>query len=198
MLSRKRIGCNSWLGTDMFKDGHDLRCGTIDEGQWKTCCRGSRVRPGTGHAHGTAATMMSAVRGPCLSVRGRLVDSRAGFASLADGLPRQAHRRHGVEDLTPAKFSPRFFDNASTLRGSRGGCDSIPWCTSSLWLARRGLLARLERFDELARGTPLIANTVPPARTPGGLLLRGLACGLLERIPGRGARMRSGDGSHAR
>jgi len=123
--SRKRMGATLGSGTDMSRMVR-ARAGNIDEG------RGGRPAQGIArcrerHDHGTAATMMSAGRGP-----GRLVPGPRRFPRRIR-VPRRcsaraSESRHGVaQDITPAKISTNdAFDNAVNLRARDGRLGQCP------------------------------------------------------------------------
>jgi dihydroxy-acid dehydratase len=171
----------------MFKGWSELRAGTIDEGQWEDLLQGIARSPGTCMTMGTAATMMSAVEALGLSLPGAssipAPDSR--HAQMATGTGKRIVDMVW-EDLTPARIlTDDAFDNAVTCVLAMGGSTNA--LVHLIAMARRaGCSLDLDRFDELARVTPLIANIRPAGKYlmedfyyAGGLRA------LLERIRGQ-------------
>ena len=82
------------------------------------------------------------------------------------------------EDLKPRDFVDR--GQRSTTRSrrcSRSAARPTPSCTWSPMARRAGVPLTIDRFDALARRTPLLANMRPAGQVPdGGLLLRRRAC----------------------
>jgi dihydroxy-acid dehydratase len=187
MLRGNASGATLGSGTDMFKGWSELRAGTIDEGQWEDLLQGIARSPGTCMTMGTAATMMSAVEALGLSLPGAssipAPDSR--HAQMATGTGKRIVEMVW-EDLTPARIlTDDAFDNAVTCVLAMGGSTNA--LVHLIAMARRaGCSLDLDRFDELARVTPLIANIRPAGKYlmedfyyAGGLRA------LLERIRGQ-------------
>jgi dihydroxy-acid dehydratase len=187
MLRGNASGATLGSGTDMFKGWSELRAGTIDEGQWEDLLQGIARSPGTCMTMGTAATMMSAVEALGLSLPGAssipAPDSR--HAQMATGTGKRIVDMVW-EDLTPARIlTDDAFDNAVTCVLAMGGSTNA--LVHLIAMARRaGCSLDLDRFDELARVTPLIANIRPAGKYlmedfyyAGGLRA------LLERIRGQ-------------
>jgi len=171
----------------MFKGWQQLRAGEIDAGQWDAIMSGIARSPGTCMTMGTAATMMSAVEALGLSLPGAssipAPDSRHAQMATATG---KRLVEMVWEDLTPAKILTNdAFDNAVTCVLAMGGSTNA--LVHLIAMARRaGCSLDLDRFDELARKTPLIANIRPAGKYlmedfyyAGGLRA------LLERIRGK-------------
>jgi len=187
MLRGNASGATLGSGTDMFKGWSELRAGTIDERQWEDLLQGIARSPGTCMTMGTAATMMSAVEALGLSLPGAssipAPDSRHAQMATATG---KRIVEMVWEDLTPARIlTDDAFDNAVTCVLAMGGSTNA--LVHLIAMARRaGCSLDLDRFDELARVTPLIANIRPAGKYlmedfyyAGGLRA------LLERIRGR-------------
>src|SRR4051812_2221957 len=186
MLKGHASGETLGSGTDMFKGWSELRAGTIDQQQWEDMMLGIARSPGTCMTMGTAATMMSAMEALGLTL--------PGASSIP--APDSAHARMATatgrrivemvwEDLTPARLlHDASFDNAVTCVLALGGSTNA--LVHLIAMARRaGCSLDLDRFDALARVTPLLANLRPAGKYlmedfhyAGGLR------GLLERIRG--------------
>ena len=187
MLRGNAGGATLGSGTDMFKGWQQLRAGEIDARQWDDIMSGIARSPGTCMTMGTAATMMSAVEALGLSLPGAssipAPDSRHAQMATATG---KRIVEMVWEDLTPAKILTNdAFDNAVTCVLAMGGSTNA--LVHLIAMARRaGCSLDLDRFDELARVTPLIANIRPAGKYlmedfyyAGGLRA------LLERIRGK-------------
>jgi len=187
MLRGNAGGATLGSGTDMFKGWQQLRAGEIDAGQWDDIMSGIARSPGTCMTMGTAATMMSAVEALGLSLPGAssipAPDSRHAQMATATG---KRIVEMVWEDVTPAKILTNdAFDNAVTCVLAMGGSTNA--LVHLIAMARRaGCSLDLDRFDALARTTPLIANIRPAGKYlmedfyyAGGLRA------LLERIRGK-------------
>ncbi|MDM0026701.1 L-arabinonate dehydratase [Variovorax saccharolyticus] len=149
-------------GSDSWKYWAELRAGNISEGDWQEVEDGIARSAGTCMTMGTASTMTSAAEVLGLTLPGAssipAVDSRHAMMATHTG-------RRIVdmvwEDLKPLDFlTASSFDNAVTaVLGLGGSTNAI---VHLIAMARRaGVPLDLARFDELARGTPVIANLRP-------------------------------------
>jgi dihydroxy-acid dehydratase len=162
MLKGHASGATLGSGTDMFKGWSELRAGTIDQQHWEDLLLGIARSPGTCMTMGTAATMMSAMEALGLTL--------PGASSIP--APDSAHARMATatgrrivdmvwEDLRPSHvLTDDAFDNAVTCVLALGGSTNA--LVHLIAMARRaGCSLDLDRFDALARATPLIANIRP-------------------------------------
>ena len=149
-------------GTDTWKYSAELRAGKITQLEWRGLETGIARSAGTCMTMGTASTMTSATEALGLTLPGfssiPAVDSRhAQHASLTG--------RRIVEmvweDMKPSDLiTARSFDNAITTVLALGGSTNA--IVHLIAVARRaGIDLRLDRFDELARHTPVLANIRP-------------------------------------
>ena len=149
-------------GTDTWKYSAELKAGKITQLEWRGLETGIARSAGTCMTMGTASTMTSATEalGPTLPGFSSIpaVDSRhAQHASLTG--------RRIVEmvweDMKPSDLiTTRSFDNAITTVLALGGSTNA--IVHLIAVARRaGIDLRLDRFDELARHTPVLANIRP-------------------------------------
>lgn len=149
-------------GSDSWKYWAELRAGNISESDWQEVEDGIARSAGTCMTMGTASTMTSAAEVLGLTLPGAssipAVDSRHAMMATHTG-------RRIVdmvwEDLKPLDFlTAGSFDNAVTaVLGLGGSTNAI---VHLIAMARRaGVQLDLARFDELARGTPVIANLRP-------------------------------------
>jgi dihydroxy-acid dehydratase len=165
MLKGSASGATLGSGTDMFKGWSELRAGTIDQQQWEDLLQGIARSPGTCMTMGTAATMMSAVEALGLTLPGAssipAPDSRHAQMATATG---KRIVEMVWEDLVPsAILTDDAFDNAVTCVLALGGSTNA--LVHLIAMARRaGASLDLDRFDRLARVTPLIANIRPAGK----------------------------------
>ncbi len=165
MLKGNASGATLGSGTDMFKGWALLRAGEIDQTQWEDVLSGIARSPGTCMTMGTAATMMSATEALGLTLPGAssipAPDSRHAQMATATG---KRIVEMVWEDLTPAKIlTEQSFDNAVTCVLAMGGSTNA--LVHLIAMARRaGSRLDLDRFDALARKTPLIANIRPAGK----------------------------------
>ena len=165
MLRGNASGATLGSGTDMFKGWSELRAGTIDQQQWEDLLQGIARSPGTCMTMGTAATMMSAVEALGLTLPGAssipAPDSRHAQMATATG---KRIVEMVWEDLRPPQIlTEDAFDNAVTTVLALGGSTNA--LVHLIALARRaGARLDLDRFDELARATPLLANIRPAGK----------------------------------
>ena len=149
-------------GSDAWKYWDDLRAGQLDLAAWTEIENGIARSAGTCMTMGTAATMMSAAEALGFTLPGAssipAVDSRhARMASLAG--------RRIVEmvweDLKPSTFlNARAIDNAITTVLALGGSTNA--VIHLIAIARRaGVELDLDRFDQLSREVPVLANLRP-------------------------------------
>jgi dihydroxy-acid dehydratase len=149
-------------GTDTWKYAAELKAGKITNMEWKGIETGIARSAGHCMTMGTASTMTSAAEALGLTLPGfssiPAVDSRhAQYASLTG--------KRIVEvvwqDLKPSDLlTDKSFDNAITTVLALGG--STNSIVHLIALARRaGLTLTLDRFDELGRRTPVLANIRP-------------------------------------
>jgi dihydroxy-acid dehydratase len=149
-------------GTDTWKYAAELKAGKITNMEWKGIETGIARSAGHCMTMGTASTMTSAAEALGLTLPGfssiPAVDSRhAQYASLTG----KRIVEMVWEDLKPSDLlTDKSFDNAITTVLALGG--STNSIVHLIALARRaGLILTLDRFDELARRTPVLANIRP-------------------------------------
>ena len=149
-------------GTDTGEYAAELKAGKITNMEWKGIETGIARSAGHCMTMGTASTMTSAAEALGLTLPGfssiPAVDSRhAQYASLTG----KRIVEMVWEDLKPSDLlTDKSFDNAITTVLALGG--STNSIVHLIALARRaGLTLTLDRFDELARRTPVLANIRP-------------------------------------
>jgi len=152
-------------GSDVWKYWAELRAGTITEQTWEEIENGIARTYGHCMTMGTASTMTSAVEALGFTLPGAAsipaADSR--HARMASETGRRVVEMVW-EDLKPRDFlEAASFDNAITAVLALGGSTNA--LVHLIALARRaGVPLALDRFDELSRRTPLIANVRPAGK----------------------------------
>ena len=152
-------------GSDTWKYWAELRAGNITEQDWQEVEDGIARSPGHCMTMGTASTMTSAVEVLGLTLSGATSipapDSRHAQMATLTG-------KRIVEmvwdDVKPLDFlTPTSFDNAVTAVLALGG--STNSIVHLIAMAKRaGFNLTIDRFDELARRTPVIANLRPSGK----------------------------------
>jgi dihydroxy-acid dehydratase len=149
-------------GSDVWKYWDEKRAGNISETDWSEMENGIARSFGTCMTMGTAATMMSIAEALGLTLTG------ASAIPAADANhPRMATAsgRRIVdmvwEDLTPDRIlTAAAFDNAIKVHMAIGGSTNA--IVHFIAMARRaGIDLTLQRFDEISRMVPVIANIRP-------------------------------------
>src|SRR5215211_345935 len=152
-------------GSDVWKYWTERRAGNISEKEWSEIEGGIARSFGTCMVMGTAATMMAITEALGLALPG------ASSIPAADANhPRMcgAAGRRIVdmvwEDLTPARIlTSAAFDNAITVHMAMGGSTNA--IIHVIAMARRaGLSLDMQRFDELSRQIPVLANVRPSGK----------------------------------
>jgi len=152
-------------GSDTWKYWAELRAGNITEEDWQGVEDGIARSPGTCMTMGTASTMTSAMEALGLSLPGSTSipapDSR--HAQMAETSGRRIVDMVW-EDLKPSDIvNERSIDNAVITVLALGGSTNA--VVHMIALARRaGVNLTLERFDALARKTPVLANIRPSGK----------------------------------
>jgi dihydroxy-acid dehydratase len=175
-------------GSDVWKYWTEKRAGNISDRDWDEIENGIARSFGTCMVMGTAATMMAIAEALGLALPG------ASSIPAADANhPRMcgAAGRRIVEmvwdDLVPARIlSPAAFDNAIKVHMAMGGSTNA--IIHVVAMARRaGIALDMQRFDELSRVVPVLANVRPSGKYlmedffyAGGL--RALMAELRERL----------------
>ena len=152
-------------GTDVWKYWAEKRAGNLTDEQWHAIEEGIARSPGHCMTMGTASTMTSAAEAMGFTLPGAVsipaADSRHARMAAETG-------RRVVEmvweDLKPRDFvTAAAIDNAITTVLAIGGSTNA--VVHMVALARRaGVPLTIDRFDELARRTPLVANIRPAGK----------------------------------
>jgi len=149
-------------GSDAWKYWDEKRAGRISQEQWEEIEGGIARSYGTCMVMGTAATMMAIAEALGLTLPGA---SSIPAADAAHPRMAAASGRRIVDmvwqDLTPKKIlTPAAFDNAIKVHMAMGGSTNA--IIHVVAMARRASIAMdMERFDELSREIPVLANVRP-------------------------------------
>jgi dihydroxy-acid dehydratase len=152
-------------GSDTWKYWAELRAGNISEDEWQGVEDGIARSPGHCMTMGTASTMTSAIEALGLTLPGAASipapDSR--HAQMASATGRRIVEMVW-EDVKPLDIAtPAAFDNAVTAVLALGG--STNSLVHLVALARRANVPLdIERFDALARRTPVLADVRPAGK----------------------------------
>ncbi|MGE5095716.1 MAG: L-arabinonate dehydratase [Betaproteobacteria bacterium] len=152
-------------GSDSWKYWAELRAGNINEQDWQDVEDGIARSPGHCMTMGTASTMTSAIEALGLTLPGAASipapDSRHAQMATLTG---KRIVDMAWEDVKPLDIATaKAFDNAVTTVLALGG--STNSLVHLVALARRANVALdIERFDALARRTPVLANIRPSGK----------------------------------
>ncbi|MCD0505673.1 L-arabinonate dehydratase [Bordetella petrii] len=152
-------------GSDTWKYWAELRAGNITEDDWQGVEDGIARSPGHCMTMGTASTMTAAVEalGLCLSGYSSIPAPDSRHAQMAS-LSGKRIVEMVWQDLTPSSMlTVASFDNAvRTVLALSGSTNAV---VHLIAMARRcGFPLDLDRFDQLARGTPVLANLRPSGK----------------------------------
>ena len=165
MLRGDWAGRSLGSGSDVWKYWDEKRAGNISDADWDEMEGGIARSFGTCMVMGTAATMMAIAEAMGLALPG------ASSIPAADSShPRMCSSagRQIVDmvwdDLTPNKIlSGAAFDNAIRVHMALGGSTNA--IVHVIAMARRaGIALDMERFDEISRQVPVIANITPSGK----------------------------------
>jgi dihydroxy-acid dehydratase len=149
-------------GSDVWKYWTEKRAGNINDEEWDEIEGGIARSFGTCMVMGTAATMMAIAEALGMSLPG--ASSIPAADSNHPRMCTNAGRRivdMVWEDLTPKKImTPATFDNAIKVHMAMGGSTNA--IIHVVAMARRaGVPVDMERFDQLSRQVPVLANVRP-------------------------------------
>jgi dihydroxy-acid dehydratase len=150
------------VGTDLWHYTDDLRAGRMTQGEFDEL--EAAAGPSAGHCPemGTASTMASLVEALGMSLPGS-AGPPAGDARRYAVAEEAGRRAVGLalEQLRPSQIlTAAAFDNAITLLVALGGSTNAVLHLLAL-AGRAGVPLDLDRFDVIARRTPMIVNVRP-------------------------------------
>jgi L-arabonate dehydrase len=158
-------GAEVGTGTDLWKYWDELRAGRITEEDFREieACYGCSA--GACNTMGTASTMtaLSEALGMMLPGTSSIPATDARRVAAAEATGRRSVALVN-EDLRPSRIlTPAAFDNAiRTLHALGGSTNAVIHLIAIA--GRRNIDLRLDRFDELAQTTPLLANLSPSGK----------------------------------
>ncbi|HJS30918.1 MAG TPA: L-arabinonate dehydratase [Alphaproteobacteria bacterium] len=152
-------------GSDVWKYWAELRAGNIDQKDWDEIEDGIARSYGTCMTMGTASTMASAVEGLGMTLPGAatIPAADANHPRMATAAGRRIVEMVW-EDLKPSDImTTKAFENSVTVAMALGG--STNSIIHLIAMANRaGAELDLDKFDQLSRRTPLIANIRPSGK----------------------------------
>ena len=152
-------------GTDAWKYWAELRAGNINEHDWEEVEEGIARSPGHCMVMGTASTMTSVAETLGLTLPGAasIPAADANHGRMATAVGRRAVDMVW-EDLKPQDvLTAAAFDNAITAAQALSGSTNALIHLIAM-AGRAGVNLNLERFDEIARRTPVLANIRPAGK----------------------------------
>jgi dihydroxy-acid dehydratase len=174
-------------GSDVWKYWDEKRAGTITDCDWNEIENGIARSTGVCMTMGTAATMtaLAEVLGLTLPGASSIPAADANHPRMAADCGRRAVEMVW-ENLLPSELlTAAAFDNAIIAHAALAGSTNA--LIHLIALARRcGIPLKLDRFDELSRGVPVLANIRPSgAYVMEDFYYAGGLRALLQRIAGR-------------
>ncbi len=152
-------------GSDVWKYWAEKRAGNLSEKAWEEIENGIARSPGHCMTMGTASTMTSAAEalGMTLSGAASIPAADSRHARMASETGRRTVDMVW-DDLKPRDIlTADSFDNAITTVLALGGSTNA--LVHLIAMARRaGIPLNVDRFDELSRRTPLLANVRPAGK----------------------------------
>jgi len=149
-------------GTDTWKYWAELRAGNITENDWREVEEGIARSPGHCMVMGTASTMTSVAEALGFTLPGAasIPAADSNHSRMASYTGRRIVEMVW-EDLKPSDFlGAKAFDNAIvTTHALSGSTNALIHLIAMA--GRAGVKLALERFDELSRHTPVLANVRP-------------------------------------
>jgi dihydroxy-acid dehydratase len=149
-------------GSDVWKYWDEKRAGNITDDDWNEIEGGIARSFGTCMVMGTAATMMSIAEAMGLALPGAssIPAADSSHPRMCSAVGRRITDMVW-EELTPAKIlSPAAFDNAIKVHMALGGSTNA--IVHVVAMARRaGIPLDMDRFDQISRQVPVIANITP-------------------------------------
>jgi dihydroxy-acid dehydratase len=152
-------------GTDSWKYWAELRAGTITETDWMEVEEGIARSPGHCMVMGTASTMTSVAETLGLTLPGAasIPAADANHVRMATASGRR------IVDMVWEDLKPRDLLTAAAFDNAIVAIHALSGSTNALihliaMAGRAGVGLRLERFDELSRTTPVLANIRPAGK----------------------------------
>ena len=162
MLKGNFNGTALGSGTDAWKYWAERQAGCLGECQWRQIEDGIARSPGHCMTMGTASTMTAIAEalGMTLGGASSIPAVHSSHARMASATGRRAVEMVW-EDLKPRDLLTNFaFENAITVDMAIGGSTNAIIHLIAM-AGRAGVRLPLEKFDEISRRTPVIANLRP-------------------------------------
>jgi dihydroxy-acid dehydratase len=162
MLKGNFQGTTLGSGTDAWKYWAERCAGQLSECEWRGVEDGIARSPGHCMTMGTASTMTAIAEALGLTLPGAssIPAVHASHARMAESSGRRIVEMV-FEDLKLSRvLSPPSWDNAITVDMALGGSTNAIVHLIAM-AGRAGVKLPLERFDEISRRTPMIANIRP-------------------------------------
>lgn len=162
MLRGHWAGKSLGSGSDVWKYWDEKRAGKITDEQWAEMENGIARSFGTCMTMGTAATMMGIAEAMGMTLPGAssIPAADSQHVRMCSGAGRRVVDMVW-EDLTPDKIlTADAIENAITVHMAMGGSTNA--IVHVIAMARRaGIALSLERFDQIGRDVPVLANIRP-------------------------------------
>jgi dihydroxy-acid dehydratase len=152
-------------GTDVFRYWAERRAGNLSDEDWFSLEEGFARSPGTCMTMGTAATMMSLAEtlGFTLPGASSIPAADATHAIMASRSGRRAVEMVWEDLKATDILTPAALDNAITADMALGGSTNAIIHLVAV-AGRAGITVPLDRFDEISKRTPLLANLKPSGK----------------------------------
>src|SRR6186713_2285366 len=146
-------------GSDTWKYWADLRAGDITQEDWQEIENGIARSPGHCMTMGTASTMTSAAEALGVTLPGA-----ASIPAADSDHPRMAvESGRRIVALPESPLTRESFENAISVVLALGGSTNAVIHLIAM-AGRAGVPLSLDRFDELSRGVPVLANIRPSGK----------------------------------
>jgi dihydroxy-acid dehydratase len=152
-------------GSDVWKYWAEKRAGNIDDRAWEEIEDGIARSFGTCMTMGTASTMAASVEamGMCLTGASSIPAADSSHPRMATASGKRIVEMVW-EDLKPSDvMTPAAIENAVTVAMSLAGSTNVIVHLIAM-AGRVGVKLDLDRFDQVARRTPLLANLRPSGK----------------------------------
>jgi dihydroxy-acid dehydratase len=156
MMRARWRGSTLGSGSDVWKYWAELRAGGITEADWESIEERIASTPGHCMTMGTASTMTSAVEALGVTLPGA-----ASIPAADSDHPRMAvESGRRIVSLPRCPLTLESFENAITVVLALGGSTNAVIHLIAM-AGRAGIALDLDRFDQLSRGVPVLANIRP-------------------------------------
>ncbi|WP_211232884.1 L-arabinonate dehydratase [Solirubrobacter soli] len=159
MMRARWRGVTLGSGSDVWKYWAELRAGNITQADWDEIEERIASTPGHCMTMGTASTMTSAAEALGVTLPGA-----ASIPAADSDHPRMAvESGRRIVSLPASPLTVESFENAITVVLALGGSTNAVIHLIAM-AGRAGVPLSLDRFDELSRGVPVLANIRPSGK----------------------------------